>query len=102
MQKAGEARIVLDLAAQARHLHVDQAAVAGLLALRRQLLARDRLAGAARQLEQQLRFRFGEVYRLAGLEQAPPLELEHEGAELDRADAGLPLGPGAGALQDRA
>src|SRR5579872_2217812 len=46
MEIAWEARVVLDLPAQPHHLHVDVAHIAAEMGRLRQLLARDRLAGA--------------------------------------------------------
>src|SRR5258708_21881368 len=78
---AGKFRIVLDLAPQPRHLHVDSAHVAAELRLVCERLARHRLAGAAHQRGQERRLGRGEVDRLLAAEQLGALEIQAEGAE---------------------
>src|SRR6266404_5598910 len=94
---AGEFWIVLDLAPQPRHLHVDSAHVAAELRLVCERLARHRLAGAAHQRGQERRLGRCEVDRLLATEQLGALKIEAEGAEAALA-AGLRRGREA--LQD--
>src|SRR5437763_5617517 len=78
LQIAGIARIVLDLAAQPRHLHIDIADVAAERRRLRQLLARHRLAGLLRQARQETGLGRGQVRRIAAAEQLGARKIKPE------------------------
>src|ERR1700731_4658896 len=69
LQGAGIAGIELDLATQARHLHVDIADIAAERRGLRQLLARHGLSGLLRQDHRRAGLRGGEVHGIAPTEQ---------------------------------
>src|SRR6185437_10626025 len=87
LEIAREARILLDLAPEPRHLHVDSAQIAAELALLRQRLARHRGAGGLDEAGEQRRLGRRQMHRLLAAEELAPLAVEAEGAEADLADA---------------
>src|SRR6185437_9222374 len=91
LKVARETRILLDLAAQPRHLHVDGAQIPAELPLLRQALARDRRAGAGDEAGEQRRLGGGKMHRLLAAEELAPVAIEAEGAEAD-----LAIGVGGG------
>src|SRR5690348_7723713 len=85
LQVAWEARILLDLAPEPRHLHVDGAQIAAELPLLGQRLARDRRAGVLGEAGEQRRLRRGEMDRFLAAEKLAALAVEAKGAEADLA-----------------
>src|SRR3546814_6704541 len=75
LQVARELGVGLDLAAQARHLHVDGAGVAAGEAFLAQVVAGDRLAGTPRERLQQRGFGSGEAHAVAGARQFLAVEV---------------------------
>src|SRR5205085_5169301 len=83
LQIAGITRIVFDLAAQPRHLHVDIAATAAEPRRLRQFLARYRLPCLLRQYRQEAGLGGGQANNIIAAEQFAAREIEPEIAKPD-------------------
>src|ERR1700736_3156914 len=92
LQIAGIAWIELDLATQARHLHVDIADIAAERRGLRQLLARHGLSGLLRQDRQKAGLSRGQVHGIAATEQFGARQVEPERPEPDLAHGPRRLG----------
>src|SRR5437867_2886128 len=84
LQIARIARVLLDLAAQPGHLHIHIADVAAKLRRLRQILARDRFAGALGEARQQALFGGGQVDDRAVAKQFAAREIKAKGAKAQR------------------
>src|SRR5690242_6839289 len=83
LEVAREFGVVLDLAPEPRHLHVNGPNIAAELRLLREGLARDRLAGAPRQREQECGFRLRQMDGIATAIERAAGDLQPIGAEAD-------------------
>src|SRR5215813_8190275 len=83
LEIARELDVLLDLAAQPRHLHVDGADIAAELRLLGKRLARDGGAGALDENAEQRRLGGGEMHQLGAAGELAAVEIEAEGAEAD-------------------
>src|SRR5262249_26646525 len=83
LEIARELDVLLYLAAQSRHLHVDGADVAAELRLLGERLARDGDAGALDENAEQRRLGGGEMHELGAAGEFAAVEIEAEGAEAD-------------------
>src|SRR5580698_667972 len=78
LQIARITRILLDLASQPRHLHIDVAHIAAELRRLRQVFARDRLPGTRRQQRQQACLGSGQVHDVVAAKKFPANRIETE------------------------